>query len=78
MLTGSVGLGLAISRTLARELGGDLAYTRENGWSVFTLELPGIAATADEGNAAAVPTNPAEWADHPPVPKAIQPEPTDA
>ncbi len=37
---GSLGLGLSISRTLARLMGGDLIYTYRNGWSVFELVLP--------------------------------------
>ncbi len=38
---GGAGLGLAISRQLARAQGGDLLYTpRPNGGSVFTLTLP--------------------------------------
>ena len=37
---GSVGLGLAISRTLARLMGGDLTYRYEGGESVFELTLP--------------------------------------
>ncbi len=36
-VTGSVGLGLAISRTLARLMGGDLTYDHENGNSIFQL-----------------------------------------
>ncbi len=36
----SVGLGLTISRTLARRMGGDLTYRYENSKSVFELTLP--------------------------------------
>jgi signal transduction histidine kinase len=36
----SIGLGLSVSRTLARLMGGDLLYGRRNGWTVFTLQLP--------------------------------------
>jgi signal transduction histidine kinase len=36
----SVGLGLSVSRTLARLMGGDLAYRREAGQTVFELSLP--------------------------------------
>ncbi|MEX1125247.1 MAG: HAMP domain-containing sensor histidine kinase, partial [Acidimicrobiia bacterium] len=36
----SVGLGLTISRHLARLMGGDLAYRHTDGWSVFELTLP--------------------------------------
>lgn len=36
----SIGLGLAVSRTLARLMAGDLTYHRRDGWSVFRLELP--------------------------------------
>lgn len=39
-IPGSVGLGLAISRTLARLMGGDLTYVYEQGQSVFELSLP--------------------------------------
>jgi len=38
--TESVGLGLAVSRTLARLMGGDLTYRRDAGWTVFELSLP--------------------------------------
>jgi PAS domain S-box-containing protein len=38
---GSVGLGLSISRQLARLMGGDLTYRREGNHTVFCLELPG-------------------------------------
>lgn len=37
---GSVGIGLAISRQLARLMGGDLSYRHEDGRSVFELSLP--------------------------------------
>jgi len=37
----SVGLGLTISRQLARLMGGDLVYRREGGRTIFSLVLPG-------------------------------------
>jgi two-component system sensor histidine kinase MtrB len=40
----SVGLGLTISRQLARLMGGDLTYRREGGMTVFRLVLPGRPA----------------------------------
>lgn len=39
-LPGSVGLGLAVSRRLARLMGGDIVYDHRDGWSVFELHLP--------------------------------------
>jgi signal transduction histidine kinase len=39
---GSVGIGLTISRDLARLMGGDLTYRHENGWAVFELSLPAV------------------------------------
>jgi signal transduction histidine kinase len=38
--SGSIGLGLAVSRELARLMGGDLTYRYEDGRSVFELTLP--------------------------------------
>jgi signal transduction histidine kinase len=40
IITGSLGLGLAVSRELARVMGGALAYERRQGLTVFTLRLP--------------------------------------
>ncbi len=40
----SMGLGLTISRQLARLMGGDLTYSREQGMTVFRLVLPGRPA----------------------------------
>ncbi len=51
LLVGSVGLGLAIARVLAREMGGDIRYERSGGNTYFMLELPVSArdgATAGE------------------------------
>ena len=39
-LTASMGLGLTVSRKLARLMGGDLTYRREGDESVFALTLP--------------------------------------
>ena len=36
----SIGLGLSVSRDLARRMGGDLSYARRDGQTVFTLSLP--------------------------------------
>lgn len=37
---GAVGLGLTVSRHLARLMGGDISYRRREGWTCFRLELP--------------------------------------
>jgi PAS domain S-box-containing protein len=40
--TESVGLGLTVSRQLARLMGGDLTYERRKSFSVFALRLPAV------------------------------------
>jgi PAS domain S-box-containing protein len=50
---GSVGLGLAVSRTLAELMRGSLTY-RHDGWSVFRLELPATVDDLDGGPASGV------------------------
>jgi signal transduction histidine kinase len=40
---GSMGLGLPVSRRLARLMNGDLAYAFVDGESIFELTLPGPA-----------------------------------
>jgi PAS domain S-box-containing protein len=50
---GSVGLGLTISRQLARLMGGDLTFARQSGLTIFRLVLPGRA-----GHAAALDPRP--------------------
>jgi signal transduction histidine kinase len=39
-LPSAVGLGLTVSRQLAEMMGGRLAYSFSDGWSMFSLELP--------------------------------------
>lgn len=48
LLTGSVGLGLAIARSLANAMGGEVSYRREYGLTIFTLTLP-VFRTAQNG-----------------------------
>ena len=42
-VTGSMGLGLTVSRELARLMGGDLQYLRIDGETIFRLVLPAPA-----------------------------------
>jgi signal transduction histidine kinase len=46
-VTASMGLGLTISRSLARLMGGDLTYRYERGESVFELLLPAVQPNGD-------------------------------
>jgi signal transduction histidine kinase len=36
----SIGLGLSVSRDLSRRMGGDLRYSVDGGWTVFSVVLP--------------------------------------
>ena len=47
---GSIGLGLAVSRQLARLMGGDLTYRHQDGYSIFELFLPVAAPTDLKGH----------------------------
>lgn len=44
----SIGLGLYVSRALARAMGGDLTYVHEDGWSRFCLRLPASSRPHEE------------------------------
>lgn len=47
-VSGSVGLGLCVSRHLAQLMGGDLSYAYEDGISTFELSLPLLESTGGE------------------------------
>ncbi|MEX1134353.1 MAG: HAMP domain-containing sensor histidine kinase [Acidimicrobiia bacterium] len=51
-VTGSVGLGLSVARQLAELMGGSLTYRRDQGESVFRLELPLADIPVFEGSIA--------------------------
>jgi signal transduction histidine kinase len=55
----SVGLGLAVSRSLARLMGGDLAYRRRDGATEFSLTLPAGLPAAPESPARSRAASPA-------------------
>jgi len=44
----SVGLGLSVARQLAQMMDGDLQLSEQDGWTVFSLALPGISADERE------------------------------
>ena len=49
-VSGSVGLGLSVSRQLAQMMGGDLSYRYERGISTFALSLPPPRSAGDESS----------------------------
>jgi signal transduction histidine kinase len=51
---GSLGLGLAISRSLARLMGGDLCYQRRDGWTIFDFRLPRYRDAETAGGSATI------------------------
>jgi signal transduction histidine kinase len=55
---GSIGLGLPVSRRLARAMGGELSYSHADGWAVFTIRLP-CAIEANEEEQATTQVAPA-------------------
>jgi signal transduction histidine kinase len=46
LTVGSIGLGLAVVRILAEEMGGSARYERDAGWSKFAVRLPSSEASA--------------------------------
>lgn len=46
LISGSVGLGLAISKELVQKLGGSIRYKRVDGWTTFTVRLKTVPTTA--------------------------------
>jgi two-component system cell cycle sensor histidine kinase/response regulator CckA len=60
----SAGLGLTVCRRLASAMGGKLTYHRDDGWSIFRLELPAVNdsirhTTAEPDDAAELSSTPA-------------------
>lgn len=56
LLAGSVGLGLAVARSLMEAMGGTIRYSRVEDHTVFTITLP-VAAPADVGEPEVVVDN---------------------
>lgn len=56
LLVGSIGLGLAIARSLAESMDGELVYERKDGWTCFSVGLPldALASSARMRERAAV------------------------
>ena len=55
--TGSVGLGLYVSRALARAMGGELDYTHSGSWSRFRLRLPAAGDQQPRNEESHAPAN---------------------
>lgn len=53
--TEPIGLGLAVSRGLARRMGGDLRYSVAGNWTVFSVVLPGNPQTENVASASKEP-----------------------
>jgi len=47
-----MGLGLTVSRQLARLMGGDVSYRREGDETIFELALPRLESQSDESTSA--------------------------
>lgn len=48
VVTGSVGLGLAVAQSMVQHMGGELAYNRISDVSIFTFDLPAAPSTENE------------------------------
>ena len=48
LVAGSVGLGLAVSKSWAMRMGGTITYRRVEGWTTFTAVFPDYAVAATE------------------------------
>jgi signal transduction histidine kinase len=48
VVSGSVGLGLAVARSMAQHMGGDLAYNRISDVNIFTFDLPAAPEVEDD------------------------------
>lgn len=79
LIVGSVGLGLAITKVLANEMGGDVAYARDEALTRFvvtlplSLRLPRSAATESPGGRTTPDTTPRIEDLMPPDPSPIEP-----
>lgn len=65
--SGSLGLGLSVSRTLARHMAGDLTYSHTDGITTFELTLPKavVASANDVSNVSEPPANTLQYSGTP-------------